>query len=49
VQLLIKKLSNLKGSYKIPEWDHLDFIWGLNAAEQVYHPVINIMKNFIGG
>ena len=49
VLLLIQKLSNLKGSYEIPEWDHLDFIWGLNAAQKVYYPIINTMKTFPDG
>ena len=44
VKQLIPKLKNLSGSYRIPDWDHLDFIWGMDAAEVIYHPIINMMN-----
>lgn len=38
---LIPQLSNLRGNVELPDYDHLDFIWGMDAAKRVYHPIIN--------
>lgn len=38
----------LKRSYRMPEklWNHLDFMWGLNAKEVLYDTVIEDMKMY---
>lgn len=44
VQTLIPKIKNLKGNYFDPEMDHLDYIWGSNAADGVYSPIIRMIR-----
>lgn len=44
VALLKPKLKNMVYHKDIKPWDHLDFIWGLDAADLVYKPVINLIK-----
>uniref|UniRef100_A0A914WPK3 Lipase n=1 Tax=Plectus sambesii TaxID=2011161 RepID=A0A914WPK3_9BILA len=43
-QTLLPNLPNIVQSNEMKGWNHLDFIWGLNAADQIYHPVVEIMK-----
>lgn len=33
----------------VPGFTHIDFIWGLRAASDVYTPIINLIKNELGG
>lgn len=40
VRMLLKLLPNQLYNKYIPHWDHLDFIWGLDAATVVYDDVI---------
>lgn len=28
-----------------PDYEHLDFIWGINAAERVYHNVLRLLRH----
>lgn len=44
VKQLISNIQNLLGSYEIDNWNHLDFIWGVDAAKIVYDKIIKIMK-----
>lgn len=44
VHAMIPKLKNLRGNYFHPDMDHLDYIWGLNAPELIYEPIIRMMK-----
>ncbi|XP_061193523.1 gastric triacylglycerol lipase-like isoform X2 [Saccostrea echinata] len=44
VAALQQKITNLKGSYELKSWNHLDFIWGVDAATLVYKPIINLIK-----
>ncbi|XP_066156564.1 lipase member K-like [Euwallacea fornicatus] len=45
---LSKKLTNLVGLYKVPNriFGHVDFIFGIDAFELVYEPVVQFLKNF---
>lgn len=45
VKNLIPKLQNLIHSVEIPKWNHLDFIWGMDAATLVYKEIIGYIKN----
>ncbi|VDO77115.1 unnamed protein product [Heligmosomoides polygyrus] len=38
---LSPNIEHLQGKTVLPEYNHLDFIWGLNAARDVYHPIAN--------
>ncbi|XP_023490595.2 gastric triacylglycerol lipase [Equus caballus] len=44
VDLLLPKLSNLTYHKKIPPYNHLDFIWAMNAPQEVYNEIISMMK-----
>ncbi|XP_022293605.2 gastric triacylglycerol lipase-like [Crassostrea virginica] len=43
VATLREKIVNLKGSFEIKSWNHLDFIWGVDAATVVYKPIIELI------
>lgn len=43
VAALQGKITNLKGSYEVKAWNHLDFIWGVDAATLVYKPIIELI------
>lgn len=43
VAALQGKITNLKGSYEVKAWNHLDFIWGVDAATVVYKPIIELI------
>ncbi|KAM6443655.1 lipase member M-like [Liasis olivaceus] len=40
------RISNLIYHQHIPEWQHLDYIWGLDATERMYVDIIKIMKRY---
>nr|XP_002739797.1 PREDICTED: lysosomal acid lipase/cholesteryl ester hydrolase-like [Saccoglossus kowalevskii] len=45
VQSLIPKIKNvLISNDEIVEFDHLDFIWGMDAPERVYHNILNTIQ-----
>ena len=46
VKLLQKALPNVVYSDEIPNWEHLDFIWGLDAARLVYKPLVKYLNQF---
>lgn len=48
VERLSKNISNLAGMYKVPSdtFGHVDFIFGKNAFEYVYKPLLNFLRNY---
>ncbi|XP_029143120.1 lysosomal acid lipase/cholesteryl ester hydrolase-like [Protobothrops mucrosquamatus] len=46
VEALIARLSNVIYHQHVPEWQHLDYIWGLDAIEIMYMRIIEIMKSY---
>jgi len=38
----------LKGNNHLSDFNHMDFIWGLRAPEEVYYPVLKIIKDDLG-
>lgn len=46
VKLLLNNIPKLVHSSEISGWQHLDFIWALDAASQVYKSVITYLKQY---
>jgi lysosomal acid lipase/cholesteryl ester hydrolase len=46
VQYLRKNLPNIVDDVYIADWNHLDFIWGTNAAERIYYKMIALMRKY---
>ncbi len=46
VQFLRKNLPNIIYDQFIADWDHLDFIWALDASQVIYSNIINLLKKY---
>lgn len=43
VDILLTQLPNLIYHKKIPSYNHLDFIWAMDAPQEIYYEVISMM------
>ncbi|XP_006211135.1 lipase member N isoform X2 [Vicugna pacos] len=44
VAWILPQIRNLRYFDLLPDWNHFDFIWGLDAAQRVYSKIIDLLK-----
>ncbi|XP_004607678.3 lipase member N [Sorex araneus] len=44
VARILPQIRDLRYFDLLPDWNHFDFIWGLDAAQRVYSKIIDLMK-----
>ncbi|KAK2491747.1 hypothetical protein MC885_005145 [Smutsia gigantea] len=46
VARILPQIRNLHYFNLLPDWNHFDFIWGLDAPQRVYSKIIDLMKSY---
>lgn len=45
VRNLVPQLRNVRSNKNIPEWEHLDFIWAMDAPSKCYNDIISMIRS----
>ena len=46
VKYIRKTIPNIVDYYCIKDWQHVDFVWALNAKEKIYNRMLNLLVKF---
>ncbi|XP_066476492.1 lipase member M-like [Tiliqua scincoides] len=46
IELLLPRIPHLVYQKYIPSWNHVDFIWGLDTPELLYHDMLLLMQQY---
>ncbi|XP_021094833.1 lipase member N isoform X1 [Heterocephalus glaber] len=47
VARILPQIGNLCYFQMLPDWNHVDFVWGLDAPQRVYNKIIALMKDHL--
>ncbi|XP_069876545.1 lipase member N [Dipodomys merriami] len=47
VARILPQIKNLSYFRLLPDWNHFDFVWGLDAPQRVYTKIIALMKEYL--
>ncbi|XP_014402982.1 PREDICTED: lipase member N isoform X2 [Myotis brandtii] len=46
VARILPQIRNLRYFQLLPDWNHVDFIWGLDAPQRMYSKILDLMKTY---
>nr|XP_021513652.1 lipase member N isoform X2 [Meriones unguiculatus] len=47
VARILPQLTSLRYFKLFPDWNHFDFVWGLDAPQRLYSKIIGLMKEYL--
>ncbi|KAM7330107.1 lipase member N [Alexandromys fortis] len=47
VARILPQVTNLRYFKLFPDWNHFDFVWGLDAPQRLYSKIIGLMKEYL--
>ncbi|XP_023422444.1 lipase member N [Cavia porcellus] len=47
VDRILPQIGNLHYFHMFPDWNHFDFVWGLDAPQRLYRKIIALMKDYL--